>query len=146
MEKRSIFRKIKDNMGNSDNMDNQDNMNNKAAMEQTGTPKSADSLDNAVNALISAVLKCEEYLDYRAELDKVLQQPDLKARIDEYRKRNYELQSSMDIDFDKLDRFEKEYENFRSNPLVSDFLEAELAFCKRIQGIETRVTAALDFQ
>lgn len=146
MEKRSIFRKIKDNMGNSDNMDNQDNMNNKAAMEQTGTPKSADSLDNAVNALISAVLECEEYLDYRAELDKVLQQPDLKARIDEYRKRNYELQSSMDIDFDKLDRFEKEYENFRSNPLVSDFLEAELAFCKRIQGIETRVTAALDFQ
>lgn len=146
MEKRSIWRKIKDNMGNSDNMDNQDNMNNTASMEQTGTPKSADSLDNAVNALISAVLECEEYLDYRAELEKVLQQPDLKARIDEYRKRNYELQSSMDIDFDKLDRFEKEYENFRSVPLVSDFLEAELAFCKRMQGIETRVTAALDFQ
>lgn len=76
----------------------------------------------------------------------MLQQPGLKAGIDEYRKRNYELQSSMDIDFEKLDRFEKEYENFRSNPAVSDFLAAELAFCKRMQAIETRVTAALDFQ
>lgn len=115
-------------------------------MEQTNISKAADNLENAVNALITAVLESEEYLAYRAELDKVLQVPELKAQIDEFRKRNYELQSSADIDFDKLDRFEKEYEDFRSNPLVSDFLAAELAFCRRMQGIETRITAELDFQ
>lgn len=134
MERWNIWRKAKDNMDNKD------------SMEQTNISKAADNLENAVNTLTTAILESEEYLAYRAELDKVLQVPGLKAQIDEFRKRNYELQSSADIDFDKLDRFEKEYEDFRSDPLVSDFLAAELAFCRRMQGIETRITAELDFQ
>ena len=134
MEKWSIWRKAKENMDNKD------------SMEQTNISGIEVNLENAVDALITAILKSEEYLAYRAELDRVLQVPGLKAQIDEYRKRNYELQSSADIDFDKLDRFEKENEDFRSDPLVWDFLAAELAFCKRMQGIETRVTEELDFQ
>lgn len=123
-----------DNRGSVEKMDNTDNR------------EQVNGLDGAVEALITAILGCEEYLAYRAELNKVLQHPELKLKIDNYRKQNYELQTSEDIDFDKLDRFEKEYENFRSDPLVSDFLAAELAFCKRMQEIETRVTARLDFQ
>lgn len=155
MAKWSIWRKRKDSMDNKDdmgnkgnkgNIDNKDNIGSEDNMEQTNIPNHTDNLDDVVNTLIAAILECEEYRVYRAELEKVLQSPELKAQIDEYRRRNYELQSSADIDFDKLDRFEKEYENFRSDPLVMDFLEAELAFCKRMQGIETRVTAELDFQ
>lgn len=124
-------------------MDNRDNV---EKMGNTENQEQGNSLDSAVNGLITAILGCEEYLAYRAELDKVLQNPELKSEIDNYRRRNYELQTSADIDFDKLDRFEKEYENFRSDPLVSDFLAAELAFCKRMQEIETSITARLDFQ
>lgn len=124
-------------------MDNRDNV---EKMGNTEHQEQGNSLDSAVNGLITAILGCEEYLAYRAELDKVLQNPELKSEIDNYRRRNYELQTSADIDFDKLDRFEKEYENFRSDPLVSDFLAAELAFCKRMQEIETSITARLDFQ
>lgn len=105
-----------------------------------------NDLDRAVKTLIDAVLGSREYNAYRAELDKVLQYPELKAQIDDFRKHNYELQFSSDIDFEKLDRFEKEYEGFRATPLVSDFLAAELAFCRRIQQIQTDITAALDFQ
>ena len=101
-------------------MDNRDNA---GKMENTDNGEQVNGLDSAVNSLITAILGC-----------------------DDYRRRNYELQTSADIDFDKLDRFEKEYENFRSDPLVSDFLAAELAFCKRMQEIETRITAKLDFQ
>lgn len=105
-----------------------------------------NDLDRAVEALIGAILDSQEYNAYRAELTKVQQHPELKAQIDEFRKSNYELQFSPDIDFEKLDRFEKEYEDFRATPLVSDFLAAELAFCRRMQQIETVVTAAFDFQ
>lgn len=152
MGKWSIWRKTKDNMTNEDSMGNGGNMtnegtvNNEINMEQMYIPGGIDKLESAVDVLITAVLECEEYLAYRAELDRVLQIPGLKTQIDEYRKRNYELQSSMDIDFEKLDRFEKEYENFRTDPVVWDFLAAELAFCKRMQAIETRITAELDFQ
>lgn len=124
-------------------MDNRDSA---GKMENTDNGEQVNGLDSAVNSLITAILGCEEYLAYRTELDKVLQNSELKLKIDDYRRRNYELQTSADIDFDKLDRFEKEYENFRSDPLVSDFLAAELAFCKRMQEIETRITAKLDFQ
>lgn len=131
---------IEGNVGNAGNTDSEKNM------EQMYIPGGTDKLEGAVDALITAILEGEEYVAYREELDRVLQIPGLKAQIDEFRRRNYELQYRMDIDFDKLDRFEKEYENFRSNPAVSDFLAAELAFCKRMQEIETRVTEALDFQ
>ena len=84
------------------------------------------------------------YLTYRTELDKVKQVPGLKSQIDEFRMRNFALQSSMDNDFDKLDRIEKDYEDFRANPLVADFLAAELDLCRMIQGIVMkRFTAIL---
>lgn len=133
-------------MTDGDTKANAGGMDNGGSREQIYIPGGSDKLECAVNVLVTAILECEEYLAYRAELDRVLQTPELKAQIDEYRRRNYELQSSMDIDFDKLDRFEKEFEDFRSNQVVSDFLAAELAFCKRMQAIETRVTAELDFQ
>lgn len=133
-------------VGKNNTAANDSDIDNTKNMEQMYIPGGTDKLESAVNTLITAILECEEYVAYRAELDRVLQIPGLKSEIDEFRKRNYLLQTSMDIDFDKLDRFEKEYENFRSDPAVSDFLAAELAFCKRMQEIEERVTAELDFQ
>lgn len=103
-------------------------------------------LDAATENFIDAVLSSETYHRYRTELEKVKQDPELKRQIDDFRRQNYEFQNSQDVDFAKLDRFEKEYENFRENPLVSDFLAAELDFCRLMQRLETRITAALDFE
>lgn len=104
------------------------------------------SLDRATYEFITAVLSSEEYRAYRTELDKVKQFPELKAQIDDYRKKNYELQTSVDINFNKLDAFEKEYETFRENLYVQDFLAAELDFCRLMQGLYDRITAALNFE
>lgn len=103
-------------------------------------------LDAATENFIDAVLSSETYHRYRMELEKVKQDPELKRQIDDFRRQNYEFQNSQDVDFAKLDRFEKEYENFRENPLVSDFLAAELDFCRLMQRLETHITAALDFE
>lgn len=103
-------------------------------------------LEYATENYIAAILESEEYRNYRTELEKVKQFPELKSQIDDFRKRNYEFQSSPDCDFGKLDRFEKEYENFRQNPLVADFLAAELALCRLMQQLNTQVIAALHFE
>ncbi|MCQ2538857.1 MAG: YlbF family regulator [Acetatifactor sp.] len=105
-----------------------------------------NSVKEATDALLSAIKSSEEYLSYRDVLEKVLQDPALKAQIDEFRRRNFMLQTSQDIDFEKLDRFEKEYEYFRQNPLVSDFLAAEVDLCRMIQDITMRITGEIDFQ
>lgn len=103
-------------------------------------------LDSATEALINAVLATEEYQAYKAELNKVKEFPELKEQIDDFRKRNFQLQSSADNDFNKLDQFEKEYETFRENILVQDFLAAELDLCRLIQDLNMRITSALHFE
>lgn len=103
-------------------------------------------LDHAVATYITAIKGTETYQNYVRELNKVKQVPELKAQIDDFRRRNFELQTSADNAFDKIDRFEKEYEDFRENPLVADFLAAELAFCRMMQRANMRVVEAIDFQ
>lgn len=105
-----------------------------------------NNIDNATDEFIAALLATDVYTNYRQELEKVKREPGLKEQIDDFRKRNYEFQSSTDNDFSKLDRFEKEYENFRANPLVADFLAAELDLCRMMQRINIRITAGLNFE
>ena len=77
---------------------------------------------------------------------RVKEQSELKRQIDEFRTRNFELQTSKDTNFDKLDQFTRENEAFRENPLVSDFLAAELAFCRMMQEIGLYVTDQMHFE
>lgn len=104
-------------------------------------------LDCAVDNLIAAIKDTKEYRAYVLEKEKVSRFPELKAQIDDYRIRNYEMQCMSNDDelFHKIEEFEREYEKFRENPLVSDFLAAELDFCRMMQNMNIRVTAALDF-
>ena len=104
-----------------------------------------NELDSAVWTYIMAIKNTETYRNYARERDRVRQNPGLKAQIDDFRRRNYELQISADTDFHKIDRFERDYEDFRENPVVDDFLAAELAFCRMIQKANMQITEAIDF-
>lgn len=104
-----------------------------------------NNVDNAVNQLISSVKESEVYKEYKKKLSEVNEYPDLKKQIDEFRTRNFLMQSSDEVAFDKLEKFEREYEDFRENPLVADFLAAELAFCRMMQDINNCITEALQF-
>lgn len=104
------------------------------------------NIDDAVDQFIGAILETEEYKEYARIRDEVRQYPELKAQIDEFRIRNYELQTSKDNAFEKIDQFEKEYADFRENPMVSDFLASELAFCRMMQNINIRITEAVHFE
>lgn len=105
-----------------------------------------NNIDSATDEFIATILETEVYKNYAEELAKVKRQPELKAQIDDFRKRNYEMQMSADMDFNKLDRFEKEYEDFRSNPLATDFIAAEVDLCRMIQRINTRIAAGINFE
>ena len=92
------------------------------------------------------MLNSNIYQEYKSKLDQVKQYPDLKRQIDEFRMRNYELQQSPDYAFDKMEQFQREYQTFRDDPLVSDFLAAELAFCRMVQDVENRLVERIDFE
>ena len=105
-----------------------------------------NELNRAVAAYIMAIKNTEIYKNYIIQRDKIKQYPELKAQIDDFRKRNHELQTAPDTDFAKIDSFEKEYNDFRENPLVDDFLDAELAFCRMIQTANMQITEAINFE
>ena len=103
-------------------------------------------VNQAVEQMVQAIRNTDAYLEYQKQLARVKEQPELKRQIDEFRTRNFELQTSKDTNFDKLDQFTRENEAFRENPLVSDFLAAELAFCRMMQGIGLYVTDQMHFE
>lgn len=103
-------------------------------------------MDEVVHSYVEEIKASDEYLDYIYERERVKQYPELKAQIDAYRRRNFEIQTSPDTAYDVIERFENEYAQFRENPLVADFLAAELAFCRLMQMLSFKVTEELDFE
>ena len=45
-----------------------------------------------------------------------------------------------------MEDLQREYESIRENPLVEDFLAAELAFCRMMQELNHKVADALNFE
>ena len=107
---------------------------------------SDENVNQAVEQMVQAIRNTDAYLEYQKQLARVKEQSELKRQIDEFRTRNFELQTSKDTNFDKLDQFTRENEAFRENPLVSDFLAAELAFCLMMQEIGLYVTDQMHFE
>jgi len=103
-------------------------------------------MEQALQAYIDKILETEEYQEYVIQKNKVKQQPELKAQIDAFRTRNFEMQTGKELVFEKIEAFEREYEDFRENPLVADFLAAELAFCRMMQKYNGRIMDAIDFE
>ncbi len=105
-----------------------------------------EKLENAVVDLIGAIKDTEEYRKYVEQKEGLKQFPELKAQIDEYRRRNFAMQMEKSAVFEKIEQFEREYEGFREDRRVSDFLAAELAFCRMVQKMELRIIDSLDFE
>ena len=101
---------------------------------------SDENVNQAVEQMVQAIRNTDAYMEYRRQLGRIKEQPELKKQIDDFRTRNFELQTSKDTNFDKIDQFTRE------NPLVSDFLAAELAFCRMMQEIGLYVTDQMKFE
>lgn len=104
--------------------------------------------EQAVNFLVGTIKNTKQYQAYEREKEKVNQLPELKAQIDAYRIRNFEIQNMSNDEelFFKIEEFEKEYEKFRENPIVADFLAAELSLCRLIQNMNAKITVGLNFE
>lgn len=107
-----------------------------------------DRIQMCVDSLIEAVREGEAYQRYLSCEEKLKEQPELRKRIDEFRAAVFRLnndESSGDL-YEKIDQFEKQYQDFRKDPVVNEFLEAELDMCKLMQRINNRIQGGVDIQ
>ena len=105
-------------------------------------------MEAASERFVRTVKQSEIYKKYMYQLEKIKRNPELFEKVNEFRQRNYEIQNTSQENelFEKMDAFEREYEKFRENPIVDDFLRAELAFCRMMQEINIYVTEELNFE
>lgn len=94
------------------------------------------------------IMTSDTYREYLYQREKIKKQPELYAKVNEFRKRNFDLQNETDSEdmLDRMEAFEREYEKFRENPLVDDFLRAELAFCRMMQEVYVLLANEVDFE
>lgn len=113
-----------------------------------GGISSMDKIQTCLHALIDAIQEGEAYQHYMACEEKLKQQPELREKIDEFRTAVYHLNNddSADDIFEKIDQFENKYQEFRRNPLVNEFLEAEVDVCRMLQRITNKIQGSADIQ
>lgn len=105
-------------------------------------------IEEATKKFAAYIQETDTYKEYRYQRERIKKQPALYDKVNEFRQRNFDLQNESDSEdlFDRMEEFEREYAKFRENPMVEDFLRAELAFCRMMQDINVLLTAEIDFE
>ena len=105
-------------------------------------------MEEATKKFAAYIQESDTYKEYLYQREKLKKQPDLYDKVNEYRQRSFDLQNESDSEdlFDRMEAFEQEYAKFRENPMVEDFLRAEVAFCRMMQDINVLLTAEIDFE
>lgn len=107
-----------------------------------------DEVERCTRELSEALRKSKAYEAFRKASSKLKEKPELKAQIDGFRRRNYLVQNSghgEDL-FEEMVKLEKEYEELRKNPLVSEYLVAELHVCRMLQRSSMEIMTAIDLE
>lgn len=107
-----------------------------------------EEIKDATKKFAAYIQQSNTYKEYFYQRERIKKQPELYDKVNEYRQKNFDLQNETDSEdmLDRMEAFEQEYAEFRENPLVEDFLSAELAFCRLMQGINVLLTAEIDFE
>ena len=105
-------------------------------------------MKQALDNLMEAIRTSDEFVRYQMIREKVHGYPALEREITAFRKKNYELQNSRgEVDlYEETDRLEKDYKEFRKNPLVAEYLSAENELCRIVQQINWTLIRELDFE
>lgn len=105
-------------------------------------------IEEATKKFAAYIQESDTYKEYFYQREKLKKQPELYDKVNEFRQRNFEIQNESDSEdlFDKMEAFDREYAKLRDHPMVNAFLQAELAFCRMMQDINTLLTAEIDFE
>ena len=98
-----------------------------------------EKIQRCVDALMEEIRQGETYQKYVRCEKKLHETPELLKQIDEMRVAAYRLnngEGNGDI-YAQIEQYEQKFHECRKNPLVNEFLEAELDVCKMMQEIGT---------
>lgn len=107
---------------------------------------SSDPVMEATESLVTAIRQSETYHTYLEAKEELNKMPVLKAQVDEFRKKNYELQNLSVNVLGETEKLQQEYAAMLDDILVRRYLNAENAFCRMIQMVNWQLIEELDFE
>lgn len=94
---------------------------------------------------LDAFQQSSAFTDYKYQQERVKKVPGLVDRINDFRKKRFEFQSYEGVDlFEKIDEFQREYQTFKEEPFVREYLAAELEICRLVQEINIAIDDLVD--
>lgn len=106
-----------------------------------------DKVECLKQELIGAIKDSDSYKEYCKLGTYITANQELKAKVDELRRRNFECRYSDEVT-DALEqtlRLGEEFKEVRDARYVERFLAAEMAVCRMVQDICLDVVGAIDF-
>lgn len=103
-------------------------------------------LENEVDSFVEAIKNTKTYKNFNKTLTALKKDPELKRKVDEYRKERYDIQNSDYYDEQAADNFTEKYADFIEQPVVGDFLDAENDLCRMLQAITDKVIDSVNFE
>ena len=100
-----------------------------------------DTIENCTQALVEAIRNSDEYKEFEENKVRMKEHPELRAQMDEFRKKMYLLQNS-DSSIDLLEEMSslfKERQELYKNPLIADYLASEIHMCRIIQRVSMEI-------
>lgn len=98
--------------------------------------------------LAGALAQSEEYLAYKETMARLKERPDLYTMVNEFRRRHFAIQNgSMDrISYDEYNSFAAESRRLREEPLINEFLDAEVSLGRLVQRLKKIIISGIDFE
>ena len=94
---------------------------------------------------LDAFQQSSAFTDYKYQQERVKKVPGLVDRINDFRRKRFEFQNYEGKDlFEKIDEFQREYQTFKEEPIVREYLAAELEICRLVQEINTAIDDLVD--
>ncbi len=94
-----------------------------------------DSVREKAEELIQALEQSEDFIRYRNLENQLKEMPELRQKINEYRRKVYEMQTSGRDLYDETDYVLNEYSPLLRNEIAADYLDAESAVCRMVQRV-----------
>ncbi|AOT72865.1 YlbF family regulator [Geosporobacter ferrireducens] len=108
------------------------------------------NIHDYAHQLAKALKNSDEFRQYKRLQAEVQKTPQLKQMIDDFHKRQIELQaaqlSGQTLDQSKTEQIQKLYEVIAKDPMAAEFLHAEIRFSQLIGDVYKIIGEAVDMK
>lgn len=106
------------------------------------------AVEEAVEILTDEMKSSEEFIRYQKAKNYIHNQPELEREVNEFRRRNFEIQNNEDPSriYEELEQLEQEYSGLLAKKGVRRYLSAESEFCRMVQEINWAIIEETGFE